>query len=246
MRTCLRQAPRQVSELFGNPAFGRSSSHGDLGPHRPTAGPQGWGQEGPASAENQSWRMGQEERVVGLQLTTGTQGQPPSALQKDTGVTVRKDPARRRSPARDGAHLSRPGCILRETPAAAPSCPDAGLGLARGASRGQPRHGKPGQKHAGGLRSQGVLLETHPKPTAPGRFTATTQHHSDPPDPRHPQEDEASPCGAPMRLWHKARLEHPRPHPLRRAHGPAAPTSAGLWGDREALRSQGAQKGGGN
>ena len=92
MRTCLRQALRQVSELFGNPAFGRSSSHGDPGPHRPAAGPQGWGQEGPASAENQSWWMGQEERVVGLQLTTGTQGQPPSALQKDTGVTVRKGP----------------------------------------------------------------------------------------------------------------------------------------------------------
>lgn len=36
--------------------------------------------------------MGHEERVVGLQLTMGTQGQPPSALQKDTSGTVRKGP----------------------------------------------------------------------------------------------------------------------------------------------------------
>ena len=128
-----KTALRQVLELCRNPAFGRNSSHGGRGQHRPAAGTQGQGQEGPASAGNQSWRLGHEERAVGLQLTMGTQGRPPSALQ-DTSVTVRKGPEQWCSPTRDGVPLPLPGASPGKPLQAALSCPDLGWGLAGGAS----------------------------------------------------------------------------------------------------------------
>lgn len=157
-----KTALRQVLELCRNPAFGRNSSHGGRGQHRPAAGTQGQGQEGPASAGNQSWRLGHEERAVGLQLTMGTQGRPPSALQKDTSVKVRKGPERWRSPTRDGVHLSLPGHVPRKTPPRSTGLPDSRAGGWPGALP----YFQPGQKYADGLRSQGVLLKTHPKPTS--------------------------------------------------------------------------------
>ena len=44
-------------------------------------------------------------------------------------------------------------------------------------------------------------------PPPPSQIHSHEAAHSDPPDPRHPQEDHASQGGAPPRLWHKAHLE---------------------------------------
>ena len=63
-----------------------------VGSTGPQPGTQGWCWEGPASAENKTLQIGYEERMADWQLTTGTQGQPPSVLQKNTSTTVRKGP----------------------------------------------------------------------------------------------------------------------------------------------------------
>lgn len=120
-------------ELCGNPAFGRSSSHGGLGAAQARRLNSGRGQEGPASAENQSWRMGHEERAVGSTTHHGnTRSATVSPAEGHKRESEEGAPERRRSRTRDGVHLSLPRRIPRKTPPSSAELPDSGLGAGRG------------------------------------------------------------------------------------------------------------------
>lgn len=152
MCMCLRQALRQVSELCVNPAFGRSSSHRGLGSTGPPLELRGCGQEGTALAENQSWRMGHEERAVSTTHHGNTRSATvsPAGHKRDSeegaGAVVLPTRGRRPSPTAR--------CIPRKTLQAALSCPDLGWGLV-----GAPPYFQPGQKYADGLLSSGSAAQ---------------------------------------------------------------------------------------